>query len=76
MQVAVHILGERYVHSIKKDLQDTQQAAVEHLLHDAVSLPLLALTMVQEDGAHAPLDVAELQRLMEQAQHLLQHWRS
>jgi hypothetical protein len=75
LQTVVQMLGEHYVHSEKKALQDTQAAAVEAILRESVVAPLLALPLEQDGTQLAPLQEADLQHLAQCAHSLALHWR-
>jgi GTP-binding protein EngB required for normal cell division len=75
LQTVVQMLGEHYVHGVKKALQDTQAAAVEAVLRDGVVAPLLALPLGQNGTQLAPLQEADLQHLAQCAHSLALHWR-
>jgi hypothetical protein len=69
------MLGEHYIHGVKKELQDTQAAAVEAALQDGFVAPLLALALEQEGTQQTPLAEVDLQHLTACAHSLALHWR-
>jgi hypothetical protein len=75
LQTVVQMLGEHYIHGVKKELQDTQAAAVEAALQDGFVAPLLALALEQEGTQQAPLAEVDLQHLTACAHSLALHWR-
>lgn len=75
MQAVVELLGERYVHTVKQDLQDTQEAAIARLLQDTLVTPLIDLATAPETCGQTPLTQVELHHLEQQVHALKEHWR-
>jgi hypothetical protein len=75
MQAVVELLGERYVHTVKQDLQDTQESAVAGLVRDTLVTPLIELATAPDTCGQVPLTQVELQHLEQQVHTLREHWR-
>jgi hypothetical protein len=75
LQAAVQIAGERYVHRVKQDLQETQATAMAQLLDETFVAPLLRLPDSSSAEQQALLSAEALHNLEQFARTLAHRWR-
>lgn len=75
LQAAMQIAGERYIHSVKQDLRETQATAMAQLLDEAIVAPLLRLPDGSSTEQQALLTAEALHNLEQFAHTLAHRWR-